>query len=500
MIIIAILAIPFIFYFQQSKIDLGARSRGIGNVYGRPVTDDQVARGSRMFMLARDLGMFDFLQDLTMGATSEQDAHVAFAMNLLILRHEADHLGIQATPAETADAVRNVRAFRGENGFDMKRYTEFVQNYLGASGLNEGHIEELATDQARLARIKKLLNTGIQISESESRENLDQAFSKYDVDIVRFRAADFIKDVKIADEDISKYFEAHKDQLKTEEKRKLDFIVLSLTEEQKKLTGKERVDALQKLADRANDVSQALLDKGANFQEVAAKMQTPIRTTGEFTRSKPDPQLTSDPQLADSAFQITTEQPNSDPIQVADGFYILHLAGVAVARPLAAEEAKPKIVEALQTQRTREMMALKAAELSHNLREMTKAGETLPVAVQKSGAKPEKIPAFSLMDEDAKAEGDPKEAKDKPPESPDLPRVKQAVAELKAGDVSDFIPTQEGGLVAIVENRMPVDPAQAGQKRAKLDEQYLKGKRGIVFYEWMRDRRRNAGIAETKRS
>jgi len=496
MIVIAILAIPFVFYFN--KTDFGAqRSNIAGRVYGRPVTDDQVARGARLFMLARELEMSDLLGGLTVGATNDQDALVAFSLNLLVLRHEAERLGIRPTGAQAAEAVKEMGAFRGEKGFDMRKYNEFVQNKLGGSGFTEESVEELANDQVRLMRIRQLLDTGVQISESESSQNLDQAYSKFDVSVIRLRTADFAKDIKMTDDEIAKYFDANKEQLKTDEKRKADFVLLALTEEQKKLAGKERIDALQKLADRANDLSQALLEKGASFQEVAAKMQLPVKTTGEFTRSKPDPQFATEPQLTAAAFQISNEEPNSDPIQVGDGFVTLHLAGVAPPRPLSAEEARPKIAEILQTQRTRQMLAMKAAELSHNLREAAKSGESLQAVVQKNGVAPEKVPPFSLLDEETPAPADPKA---KPPESPDLPRIKAVVAELKSGEISDFLPTADGGLIAIVEARRPVEASQATAKRAKLDEQFLKGKRSVVFFEWMRERRLDAGIQEVKRS
>ena len=126
-----------------------------------------------------------------------------------------------------------------------------------------------------------------------------------DVAVVRLRNEDFEKDVKISDEDISKYYEAHKAELKSEEKRKVEFVTFALTEAEKKLTGKERVDALQKVADHANDFSQALLEKDAKFEEVASKFQTPVTATGEFTAAAPDPKLAGNPQLTQYAFQLT---------------------------------------------------------------------------------------------------------------------------------------------------------------------------------------------------
>jgi peptidyl-prolyl cis-trans isomerase D len=236
---------------------------------------------------------------------------------------------------------------------------------------------------------------------------------------------------------------------------------------------------------------------------VAAKFQLPVKTTGEFTRTKPDPQFGSESALVESAFQLSNDEPNSDPVQVGDGFCVLHLAGVAAPRPMTAEEARPKIVEAITTQRTREMMSTKAAEIAHNLRESFKANEPAPAAFAKTGVKFDKVPPFSLLDEDVAAAtpgASPTPAPEKPADPPDLPRVKQAVAELNAHEVSDFVPTQDGGLIAVVENKMPVDPAQAAEKRKKLDEQYLKGKRSIVFSEWLRDQRRAAGVQEKQQT
>ena len=59
-------------------------------------------------------------------------------------------------------------------------------------------------------------------------------------------------------------------------------------------------------------------------------------------KQQPDPQLKVDPALGTAAFKLSMQEPNGDPIQVADGFYILHLAGITEARPLTLEEAKPE--------------------------------------------------------------------------------------------------------------------------------------------------------------
>jgi peptidyl-prolyl cis-trans isomerase D len=477
------------------KPDYGAiRSDQFARVYDRNVSMIEAQQTVRLFNLAQALGMSDFVQSLTVGAGQNQNqAYTEFILNLLVLRHEAARLGIRPGASEIADRVRDLPAFRGDAGFDMKKFTDFVQNGLSPNGLGEEHIEQLVRDELSLNQIKQLLAAGVSIPPAEIKTNYERAYDILSVNLIRLRPADFEKDIKITDEDVQKYYEAHKAELKTEEKRKVEFISLTLSEEQKKLTGKERIEALQKLSDRANDLTQALLEKGADFKAVAAKFQLTVQQTGEFTLAAPDPKLNVDPQLGAAAFKLSPQEPNSDPIQVADGFYILHLAAVVEARPINIEEAKPKIVEAIKNSRAREVMSTKGAEVAHQLREAKKSGQPLDAAIQKSGVKIEKVPAFSLLEETPP--GGEKEAKT---ESAELTAIKNAVAYMNPGDISDFFPSEEGGLIAILEKREASAAAINTENKAAFENRLLNNKRQIVFYEWLRERQRAANVQFAK--
>jgi hypothetical protein len=201
--------------------------------------------------------------------------------------------------------------------------------------------------------------------------------------------------------------------------------------------------------------------------------------------------LNIDPQLGAAVFKLSVQEPNSDPIQVADGFYILHLAGITEARPLTMEEAKPKIVEAIKSSRARERMSTKAAEIVQQLREGAKspADAGLQAAIQKAGVKAEKVPPFSFLDETTEAQ-----TKEPNKESPDLIVIKEAVAYLNPGEISNFLPADDGGLIAILEKREPPPGANAPEKKAAFAKRVLDNKRQIVFFEWLRDRQREAGV------
>src|SRR5205823_623532 len=376
MIVIAILAIPFVFYFIRTP-DYGQMRRGdIGKIYGRTLTQLEIDANARLGGLAQALGMSELWETLSRGQQGNV-GYGEFALNLIILRHEANALGLRPSSPEIADVVRKLPAFQGDSGFDMTKFSDFVRNGLGSRGLGEEHIEQLVRDELALKEIKRLLAAGIPVSKGELDENFQRGYDKFYVTVIRFRSADLNNGITVNDEDVQKYYDAHKAELKTDEKRKVQFVQLGLTEEQKKSKGKERIDVLQKLSDRATDFTQALLDKGADFKQPAEKFQLPVHETIEFTAAAPDPQLKGDPQLSAAAFKLSVQEPNSDPIQVTDGFYILHLTGVSEARPLTLEEAKPKIVDALKKSRTRELMSTKGREAVNQLREATKSGQPL---------------------------------------------------------------------------------------------------------------------------
>jgi len=512
MIVIAILAIPFIFYFVQ-RPDYGAmRSDRFARMYDRNVSMLEAQQMARLLSLAQALGMSEFVQTLTAGAGLNQNqVAVQFIVNLLVLRHEAGRLGLRPDASEIADVVRRLPAFQSESGFDMNKFSDFVRNGLGPMGLGEEHIEQLVRDELCLDEIKRLLATGISISKGEVDENFQRGYDKLSVSVIRFHSADFDKDIVVNDEDVQKYYDAHKTELKTEEKRKVQFVNLGLTEAQKKLTGKERIEGLQQLSDRATDFTQALLEKGADFKQAVEKFQLSVRETGEFTAAAPDPQLKVDAQLGVAAFKLSTQEPNSDPIQVADGFYILHLTGITEARPLTVEEAKPKIVDALKKSRARELMSTKGAEFVQQLREATKSGQLLEAAIQKAGAKPEKLPPFSLMEEETtKSQGketdqgkepknvSPSQGKESKNEPPDLAAIKEAVAFLNPGEISDFSPSGNDGFIGVLEKREPSADADAGEKKAAFEKRLLDNKQRVVFFEWLRDRQQAAGLQFSK--
>ncbi len=487
MIVIAVLALPFCLYFVKSDTSL-IRSDTFAQLYGRKITHVEAQREANLYQLASVLGASALTDVLAPGSGDFSQKAPSFVINLTILRHEADRLGIEPAESEIVDTVKKFPGLQGSSGFDPAKYDQVERNLLPSLGFTDEQLREIARDELCLTKIKDLVGSTVSLPESEAKSNYEQVYGKNFVSVIRIKTSDLAKDIKVSDEDIKKYYETHKSELKTEPKRKVEFVRLTLTDEQKKLKDKERIDALQKLADRANDVSQALLDKG-DFDQVAAKFQLPVETTGEFTNSAPDPKLKGDSQLNQAALKLTQQEPTSDPIQTSDGFAIVHLLSLTEARPLSLEEAKPKIVDAIKNERAREMAMTNGRKAADILRSMLKAGQPLQAALQQAGGlKAEKIEPFTVADDlDAK----PADTKS---QSTDMMVIKNVASQLQPGEVSDFSPWIDGGIIVFLEKREPPDPAKYQETKAKFEERYLKSAREYVFNEWLRDRQRDAGL------
>jgi len=490
MIVIAILALPFCIYFVKSDPS-AIRSDEFAQMYGRKISLIEARRDASLLQLAEFLQVSDLTNALAPGSGEFNQRAQVFIINLTVLRHEADRLGLEPGESEIIDAIKKFPGLQGQSGFDAGKYDQVERNILPSMGFTDEQLRELARYELCLKRIQEIVGSSVNLPESEAKASYEQLYSKNLASVVRLKATDLAKEVKVNDDDIKKYFESHKSELKTEPKRQVEFVRLTLNDEQKKLKDKARIDALQKLADRANDFSQALLEKGADFKQVAAKFQLPVETTGEFTSSAPDPKLKADSQLNQAAFKLTQQEPTSDPVQAGDGFAILHLINFVEARPLTLDEAKPKIVDAIKADRSREMSLTKGRQAADSLRNALKSGKPLPVALQEAGGlKAEKIEPFMLADD-----MDKKNPQQKPTNEPDdMAIIKNVAAGLHPGEASDFAPWIDGGLIVILDKRDAPDPAKYQETKAKLEDRYLKSAREYVFDEWLRDRQRNADL------
>ena len=483
MIVVTVLIIIcFAWLYNDYRVTGPGDTSQVGKAYDRTLTTADVSRSTRKFDVARQLMMFDLLQTLVGEARSMDEAQENFFWNGVVLRHEAGKLGIEPTDEDVVAFVQELPVFQTNGVYDSQKYAAFSSNALAPRGMTDEQFEELVRDQLRLQKVKTLLGSTIEPAPAEVRAAFERRNQKTELSFVKLALDDFVKATQVTDEDVSKLFEERKDTLKSDEKRKVKYAAFTLPQSDKPIVGKERVEAMSKLADQAQEVAQAMLEKDAKFEEVAQKFGGEVKETPEFTLNEPPKELGQGDEAARAAFEkLTLEQPNSDVVMTDKGYYVLQLTGITPPQPLSLEEAKPKLIEQIKDERGREAMNLKIAEIRQKIDAALKEGKTFEEAATAAGAKPQKVPAFSLAE----------------PPPADVPEARVLMGrsqDLGEGQLSEPVPVMDGVALVRVEKRLPPDEQKFETEKKQIVENISRAKVDAAFEQWLKNRRAAANI------
>ena len=485
-----VVIIAFTWLYNNTSFERVGADR-VGSVYGRMVSQADYLRVARKFEICQMLGLYEFLGNLASvgNQRSRNDAEDNFIWNNMVLRHEADALGIQPTEQEIIEAVQKIPALQTNGQFDSSKYNLFVANALNPRGFTTDQFEEIIGDSLRFEKIKTLLGATNAAAPSEIRAAFERRHQKTEASVIRLKLEDFKKDVKVSDEDLQKRFEEQKAVLQHPEKRKVKFVAFTLppaAPDKPALAGKERVAALQKLADQASEFSLAMTEKDAKFDEVATKAQVKAEETPEFEITAAPKELGSSSAVAQAAFKLTKEEPNSDVITAENGtgYYVVQLNEITPTTPMTFDDAKKQLTDELINERAQEALSLKAAEWRKKIDEAMKSGKSFADAAKEAGATPEPFPAFS--------QADPKM------DQPDAREVMMRSSDLTVAQLSDFVPTQTGGLLIYVDKRLPVDESNFEKEQPMIAANIERMLQESAFQQWLKERRGLAGLTERK--
>jgi peptidyl-prolyl cis-trans isomerase D len=476
--------ISFIWLYNDTQFNkLGAEQ--LGKIYGRTISIAEVQRVGRKFDVCQDLAMRNMFQglpvDLLRGlAISQQGAKENFVWNNLVLRHEAARLGVEPTDDEIFTATQALAAFQTKGQYDPEKYSIFVQNAVTPRGFTANDLGDIIADGLRLQKIQTLLGSTTAPTETELRESYSSFAQKTDASVIRLKLDDFLAAVQVPDDDVKKLFEARKDALKTDEFRKVKYVALILPTTDKPLEGRERADALTKLAKQAEDLTVAMTEKGAKFEEVAAKLGAKVEESSDFSRSSPPPAFAEVAAAVPAAFALTTEQPNSDVISTERGYYILQLSGIVPPRPLTFDEAKEKLTTELRRERAQETLGLKATEIRNKIDAALKEKKSFADAATAAGAKAEKYPAFSRQEPQMEPENSGE--------------IMSAAGEMAVGQLSAPVPTANGSVIIYLEQRLPIDEEKYKAEKARVAEGLAGFQKTVLFSEWLKLRRAAAQL------
>lgn len=484
MLIVAILTIvAFIWLYNPANTrKLGTNT--VATIYGRNLSQADIEREVKSFQLALALGQFQLLEDLGGMGQDENRALEQFVWNRLVIQHQARDLGIEPTDSQVADRIRNIPAFQVNGQFDAGKYKAFVAEQLGPRGFTEVQLENVIRDALRAERLKTVVSSPVAVSDAEVLETA-RIFQKVSAEVVRFDLAATAVPSELTDEELKTFFGQNQPTLIMPETRSVDYVRFAIPEGGKPLEGREKVDALQKVADAASAFSEQA--SSGSFESAASTAGLTIQRTPEFDRSGA-PRSSGDAQAAPGAadlknfapavFMLTEKNPVSDVIQSGDVFFVLKLAKLSPQRPLTMDEVRPIAAKQLGARKAERALREKADAALAKVREAIAAGKPFSEAAANAGLQ---VQSFNdLLPNDPKLSARERE-------------IVAATLLMQPGQFSGMIPAADGGFAVYLSSRAPIDQADLA-KKSELASRILESKRHLLFLTWLASARDAAKI------
>jgi len=486
MLLIAVLTIiAFAFLYNTTEMDR-VGSNMVAKIYGRNVMQVDIEKAVRNYQLALALGQFELVRDLAGQAQSEDEAANNFIWNLMVLQHEARALNVEPGNEAVVERIKSLPVFQKEGQFDPSKYSDFMQQQLAPRGFTERQLEDVVRDSLRLQEIKALVEAPAIALPGDVEPALAR-MAPADVVVLDFDPVALAKDIEVSDEEVRRLYDERKQSLQTPERRSVRYVSFVLSEEDAKKKGKERVAALQKIAAETNAFAQALADSGKSMAAFGKVKDEDVHETAFF-----DVQGEADGKLYDLdadvisaakavAFRLQPKDGNYEIIELGDkGYSVIEVASVKIPRPLEFDEARADLRAELIAQKRDRVVADKASAAIPEIRSKLAAGETIEKSASAAGLKTREVKGLQIFDENLDA---------------DKREIAVAVADLPEGQLGDFRPTQGGGGFAVfVEERTEPDATKLAERRPRIEEGVLRGKKMLLFAQWLADARRQSGL------
>jgi peptidyl-prolyl cis-trans isomerase D len=141
-----------------------------------------------------------------------------------LLSELADKEGVMVSDVELRNAIMNMPVFLNEaEQFDRDRY----QSLLQANRMTPAQFESSFAQDLKTSKIREYFTLPGMISEEEARDFFLFAREQARIDYVLFNQADYVDQVTPSPEQITAYYEDHKDELAVPTKIQVEYLLLS---------------------------------------------------------------------------------------------------------------------------------------------------------------------------------------------------------------------------------------------------------------------------------
>jgi peptidyl-prolyl cis-trans isomerase D len=483
-VLIAIIAVVFVFYFGYSFRERQANR--MANVNGDVITVLQYDKAYRNLLEGLQKEYRGMWNDNLIKIFDLKNRALDGLITQKLVSQEAQRIGLDVTEKEIQEKIVSYPAFQFRGRFDESRYRSVLLN----NRMTPENFEEVLAQELLQEKVQQFLTTFSPVTDQEVLDQYTYANKKAKVSFVQFIADHYKDKVKIEEASLGKYFEENKEKYRIPEKIKVAYVVVDpnafkdqvkVSDEQIKEYYEEHIDTFKekkqvkarhilfKLAENASPEEEAKVKQkaeevlkkakaGENFAELAKKY-----SEGPTAKDGGDLGYFSENQMIkpfeEAAFKMKKGEV-SDLVRTSFGYHIIKVEDVKEARTKSLEEVKGQILAKITKTATSDLAYEKALTL---LDQMPYDADLKKYAAENQ-MKAEETNFFSLSDTIPSVGGDEK--------------LRQTLFSLDKNQASDVI--EQGGKFYIfqVTDRQPsVLPALADVKeKVKTDyTAYLAG-------------------------
>jgi len=392
---------------------------GIGDIFRNWGTDTSVAKVGSVEISVDQVGkearseIDQLRQVLPNGLDAEQAKQLGILNTAVeriiggtLLDLETRRLKLLVSNDAVRQAIVNDPTFKGQTGsFDRNRYIQL----LAANQLNETTYEA----SVRTQMIRNHLTDAVSDGMSPPPAMVDALYraraERRIADIVTLTPAAVPAPPTPTEEQISAYYNAHKDDFRSPEERaitvatlKLDDVASTIAVPPDKLkaeyesrqndyqTPEQRNIEQMLLPDEATaKTAKSQLDSGKDFASVAKTLANADASSTNLGWVKKDdlPE-----QLADVAFSLPKGKA-SDPVQTSFGWHILTVTDIKAAATQSLDSVKAALTKDIQ----RDAAGDAVAKTANDIDDATAGGATFEQIVQKFGLKTQKVDAIDAQ-------------------------------------------------------------------------------------------------------
>jgi peptidyl-prolyl cis-trans isomerase D len=157
-------------------------------------------------------------------------------INERLIQSKAEELGLFVGSGQVRTRITAMSVFHGDNAtFDPQLY----QNLLRVNNLSPAQFEDDIRMSLLSSALREVVTSPIRVDEAEAREWFNYVQAKTTVDYVWFPVQEYTDDVQLTDEEVSEYFETHKEDYRIPAKMAMQALLIT----PKTLASNQEVDA-----------------------------------------------------------------------------------------------------------------------------------------------------------------------------------------------------------------------------------------------------------------